>query len=267
MSMDHQQAGAYWNANAEAWTALSRAGYDVYRDHLNAPAFFDMLLDVSGRQGLDIGCGEGYNTRLMAEKGANVSAIDISEVFIAKAQQAEAAAPLGISYQVASALELPFEAETFDVAIATMSLMDIPDPGKAIKEVHRVLKSDGFFQFSIEHPCFATPHRKNLRDKNGRTYALEVGDYFREVEGDVQEWIFGTAPAALKEKYPKFKVPRFRFTLSQWLNFLIHAGFVIEALQEPRPSDETIAKIPSLQDAQVVAYFLHIRVRKPEVKL
>ena len=36
----------------------------------------------------------------------------------------------------------------------------------------------GFFQFSITHPCFDTPHRKNLHDETGYTYAIEVGDYF-----------------------------------------------------------------------------------------
>ena len=41
--MDHQQVGRLWNANADAWTKLARAGYDVYRDYLNTPAFFDML--------------------------------------------------------------------------------------------------------------------------------------------------------------------------------------------------------------------------------
>jgi len=40
--MNHEQAGRFWNANAEVWTRLARAGYDVYRDHLNTPAFFDL---------------------------------------------------------------------------------------------------------------------------------------------------------------------------------------------------------------------------------
>jgi trans-aconitate methyltransferase len=41
-------------------------GHDIYRDHLNTPAFFAMLPDVEGLAGLDIGCGEGHNTRLLA---------------------------------------------------------------------------------------------------------------------------------------------------------------------------------------------------------
>ena len=40
-------------------------------------------------------------------------------------------------------------------------------------------------------------------------------------------------------------------------------GFRLERVEEPRPSDETVALCPIIQDAQVVSYFLHVRVRKP----
>src|SRR5262245_60901487 len=85
--MDHQEAGRFWNANAGAWTKLARAGYDVYRDFLNTPAFFDLLPNVVGLVGLDIGCGEGHNTRLLARRGARVTAIDIAEDFVAWARR------------------------------------------------------------------------------------------------------------------------------------------------------------------------------------
>ena len=87
--MDHKEAGRYWNSNADAWTKLARAGYDVYRDYLNTPAFFEMLPDVNDLSGLDIGCGEGHNTRLLAKRGACMTAIDISEVFIGHARESE----------------------------------------------------------------------------------------------------------------------------------------------------------------------------------
>src|SRR5216117_3126139 len=106
--MDHNEAGRYWNESAESWTKLARAGYDVYRDHLNTPAFFAMLPSVEGLSGLDIGCGEGYNTRRLAKRGARMTAIDISEVFVAYAKQAETGQPLGIDYRVASAVHVPF---------------------------------------------------------------------------------------------------------------------------------------------------------------
>ena len=82
--MNDKEAGQYWNENAEAWTIIARAGFDIYRNYLNSPAFFQILPDVNGLYGIDIGCGEGYNTRLLSQKGAIVDAIDISEIFIKK---------------------------------------------------------------------------------------------------------------------------------------------------------------------------------------
>src|SRR5215831_10366104 len=119
--MNHEEVGRCWNANAHAWTALARAGYDVYRDHLNTPAFFELLPNVAGLAGLDIGCGEGHNTRLLAKRGARVTAIDIAEAFIAYAREAEAQEPLGIDYRVASAVALPFADTAFDFVTGFMS--------------------------------------------------------------------------------------------------------------------------------------------------
>lgn len=261
--MTENEAARYWNNNAEAWTTLARAGHDIYRNHLNTPAFFEILPDISGLTGLDIGCGEGYNTRLLARKGARMQALDVAEVFIRHAKAAEEQEPLGIEYCVGSATALPYADNAFDFAASFMCLMDVPSPEKAIREAFRVLKPGGFLQFSITHPCFGTPHRRNLRNFSGKTYAIEVGDYFKNIDGRIEEWIFGDAPAPLKGRFPKFRVPLFNRTLTQWIAAILQAGFVLEQLNEPCPGDETVKKYPALQDAQVVAYFLHFRCRKP----
>jgi SAM-dependent methyltransferase len=261
--MDERDTARHWDDNADAWTRLSRAGYDVYRDGLNTPAFFAMLPEVKGLAGLDIGCGEGHNSRLLARRGARVTAADISGVFLRHARDAQRRQPHAIRYLRASATALPLREAAFDFATAFMSLMDVADVARALAEVYRVLRPGGFLQGSIEHPCFATPHRRNLRTPEGRTYALEVGDYFRHLEGDIAEWTFSAAPAEVRAGVRPFRIPRFTRPVSEWLNLLIDTGFVLERCEEPRPSDEAVAAYPRLQDAQVVAYFLHVRVRKP----
>ncbi len=67
-----------------------------------------MLPPVSGLSGLDIGCGEGSNTRELARRGARMRAIDIAPTFIRHAIEAESAEPLGIAYLVADATDLQF---------------------------------------------------------------------------------------------------------------------------------------------------------------
>ncbi|PLP58940.1 hypothetical protein CYK37_13970 [Mesorhizobium loti] len=157
--MDEQEVARYWEGNAETWTRHVRTGYDVYRDALNTPAFLALLPVVHELSGLDIGCGEGENTRQLARQGARMQAVDIAPTFIRHANETEASEPLGISYQEASAIALPFTDAAFDFTTAFMSMMDIARPEMALAEAYRVLKPGGFFQFSILHPCFVPPWR------------------------------------------------------------------------------------------------------------
>ena len=69
-----------------AWTALTRGGYDVYRDLVNTPAFLAMLPPIEGLLCLDLGCGEGHNTRMLANQGARAVAVDISDSLIEAAK-------------------------------------------------------------------------------------------------------------------------------------------------------------------------------------
>lgn len=260
--MDDREVGRMWNKNAEVWTKLARAGYDVYRDHVNTPAFFATLPEVRGLHGLDIGCGEGHNTRLLAKRGAIMTAVDISETFIGQAQRAEADSSLEIQYQLASAHQLPFADQTFDFATSFMCLMDMPEPERAIREAFRVIKPGGFLQFSITHPCFQTPLWNWVRDENGNKLGVVCGEYFDHQDGKVDEWIFGAAPANMKQSLRKFRIPRFDRTLSEWLNALLDAGFQIERLVEPRADEKTAAECPAVADTRKVAYFLIVRCRK-----
>jgi len=261
--MDHKEVGRHWNSIASTWTAITRAGYDFYRDRFNTPAFLELLPDVRGLHGLDVGCGEGYNTRLLTRLGAIMSAIDISDVFVYHAAEVPSEGG-NIQYGVASAVDLPFVNATFDFATGFMSFMDIPEIEVVLSEIYRVLKPSGFVQFSISHPCFDTPHRKKLRSSDGLTYAYEVGDYFRNLNGEMLEFNKPNSRAA-KDGFPLMRIPRFTRILSQWINALVDAGLIIERMNEPRPTDEQVQDCPGLQDAQVVSYFLHIRARKPSV--
>ncbi len=260
--MDHRQAARYWEANALAWTRLARQGWDVYRDAVNTPAFLDLLPDVTGKRGLDVGCGEGHNTRLFAQRGAQMFAIDVAPTFVQFAAEEERTQPHSIRYAVSDAMELPFAAGTFDFATAVMSLMDVPDHARALQEIHRVLRAGGFLQFSIMHPCFSPPHRRLLRTEHGQAYAVEVGRYFERVDGRVDRWLFSAAPKAAKAGLPPFETPVFHRTLAEWLNAVIHAGFTLERVAEPKADDDTARRVPAVEDTRVVAYFLHVLCHK-----
>ncbi len=258
--MNHREAGRYWDGNAAAWTQLARKGYDVYRDAVNTPAFLDLLPNVNGLSGLDAGCGDGHNTRLIAHRGAAMTGIDVSPKFVELASQVES----DVRYAAASVVELPFATAQFDFVTSIMSLMDLPEQDLAFSEMFRVLRPGGFLQFSILHPCFNPPHRRLRRTSWPRKpYAVELGQYFERVDGQMSRWLFSTAPPEEKAGLKPFEIPIFHRTLSEWINGVTTAGFNIERMAEPRADAETARRVPAVADTRVVAYFLHLLCRKP----
>ena len=133
-----------WDDNAEQWVRHVRAGWDKLRETFNNPMFFAFAPELADRAVIDLGCGEGRNTREIAQRGARVMGIDVSRKMIAAAQAAEAREPLGISYHVASFSRLDCCAdESFDLALSTMALMDGPDfVGAARDDLLEVLQRD-----------------------------------------------------------------------------------------------------------------------------
>jgi SAM-dependent methyltransferase len=254
------RALALWEASAERWTRLVRDGCDVYRDTHNTPAFLAMLPPVAGLAGLDIGCGEGANTRELARRGARMLAIDGSATFLKYAQETESQNPLGIIYAYADAVALPFPDCRFDFATAFMSLMDVPDFAGALREAYRVLRPGGFLQFSILHPCFKTPQRRVLRDPDRNVLGIEIGGYF-DTSPRTERWIFEKAPA--EERVAPFEFVEFHHTLAEWLNALVGTGFVFEHLSEPCATEREARENPYIADTRVAPLFLHIRARKP----
>lgn len=261
--MDAKTVAAHWEANAETWTKYSRAGYDRYRDALNTPAFLAMLPEVKGLTGLDLGCGEGTNTRNVAELGAAMTGLDIAPTFLRHARETEASDPLGISFALGDGLTLPFGDGHFDFATAFMSMMDVADQQAVLREVRRVLKSGGFFQFSILHPCFVPPRRRNIRNEKGEPIAVEIADYFRETDGEIETWIFSSIPREERDTLTPFAIPRFHRTLTSWVEMIVSAGLAIEAFGEPMADEKTAAAEPTVADTRVAPIFLHIRARKP----
>ena len=261
-AMDERENRLHWEENAPDWVRLVRRGFDESRDLVNSPAFFAMLPDVRELRGLDLGCGEGHNTRALAARGPRLVALDVASAMVKATAEHERAEPRGISVVRGSGLELPFADGAFDFVVAFMSLMDMPRHDRVLAEVRRVLAPGGFFQFSMTHPCFQTPMWEWLIDDHGRRRALVCGDYFRELDGAVEEWTFGAALRAGENPRP-FRIPRFTHTLSMWLNMILDAGLVLERFVEPTVDDATLAAHPQMNDHRIIAYFLTARVRKP----
>lgn len=67
-----------WDAVADDWARIVRAGQDPHREQILDPAMLALLGDVAGLRVLDAGCGEGRFSRMLAERGARVVGVDVS---------------------------------------------------------------------------------------------------------------------------------------------------------------------------------------------
>jgi ubiquinone/menaquinone biosynthesis C-methylase UbiE len=117
--------------------------YPIYQRMLG------MTGDCSGMQVLEYGCGEGWITRDLAQRGAKVSAFDISAEAVHRTREVLAAAGLAEGNRIAQmgAERLDYADETFDMAIGFAILHHL-DLQLSIAELHRVLKPGGVAYFA-----------------------------------------------------------------------------------------------------------------------
>jgi ubiquinone/menaquinone biosynthesis C-methylase UbiE len=92
---------------------------------------------------LDVGCGTGVISLLFAERGDQVTGIDLSEGMIEEARRKADAQNLSIEFRRGDAEHLPFNDGSFDVVVSRHLLWTLPHPEIALKEWHRVLKMGG----------------------------------------------------------------------------------------------------------------------------
>jgi len=265
--MDNQLVEKFWDENVAEYVDALRKQRDLYRNLILAPAFYSMLGPVKGLHILDVACGEGDTSRQLAINGSKVVGIDLSSEMIKAAQEEEKQDPKGIQYLISSACNLSkIKDESFDGAVSTMAMMDIPNYHGALSEVYRVLQNGGFWQFSIHHPCTYMRKRKWVRDNKGQKEKLSIGGYFPVQENQskdiVEEWHFAGIPDEEKPNRRPMKVPTFFRTLSEYINPLIEIGFSIEAIQEPYADSETVKDHPRFKMTRQVPHFLIVRCRK-----
>jgi ubiquinone/menaquinone biosynthesis C-methylase UbiE len=257
-----------WNKASESWADFVRMGKDYYRDEMNNPAAFRMIGNVRNKRVLDLSCGEGSNTRILAKKGATIVGVDLSKEMIQLARQNEKKERLGIRYYVSDASDLKeLESECFDVVTCFMALMDIERYEEAISEVTRVLKKNGRFVFSITHPCFEFgdtvngeplaewKYEEGTEDTAERKAVhLEVRRYFGIVTCKVS-W-------NMKRLVKPFQTTSFHRTLTDYFRALHKSGFVVTRLDEPKPTAKGASKYPSLRKHMLIPHSIVIEAKR-----
>jgi len=244
-----------WDRAADPYAEGQAAGRDHYRYAFFGPAQLALCGEVRGLSILDVGCGNGYFARALAQRGARVTGIDISPRMIEHAKRQETANPLGIEYHVLDAAALPagFAPQSFDMVASCMALQDMPGIDKVFRGVHALLRPGCRFVASITHPCTDTPHRVWERDENGVKKWLCVDRYFERGSFEY-EWVGWERV---------FATEGFRAPLEDWFGWILDAGFRLRAFKEPRPSDDALRRHPDLEDAGRVPYYVFFDLVRP----
>lgn len=219
-----------WESIADWYAAKLAAGSPIHQW-----ARVVLLAELPGLHGqsvLDLGCGEGLVARAVAERGAHVTGVDLSERLLAHARRQEAARPLGVDYQRLDARTLlGLTDESFAGVVANLSINDMADLDQVLSAVHRVLRAGGWLVFTVPHPCFETPHASWATTPQGRPGRL-VNAYFDEVFWRSRN------PQGVR------RVGIWHRPIATYLNALVQHGFAIGRLAEPRPDAAVAALHP-----------------------
>ncbi|MGZ4765383.1 MAG: class I SAM-dependent methyltransferase [Ilumatobacteraceae bacterium] len=132
-----------WAFFASEWIARSEQHRDNAREGLLDDWMLQIVGDVAGLKVVDLGCGEGRFCRMLAERGAETLGVDLQATFITYAEARKGSREL---CEVGDIQHLDgVSCDSFDLAIAYITLVDVPDQRAAIAEAFRVLRPGGRF--------------------------------------------------------------------------------------------------------------------------
>lgn len=211
----------------EAYEALARRYSDIaetkaengYNEH---PAMRAQIGGVDGLRVLDAGCGPGFLTKYLLEKGAaEVAAFDVSPAMIERARERAGDRARLFVADMAKPLSL-LESGQFDLVVSSLAIDYVRDWSVPLAEFRRVLKPGGRLVASVQHPMgaykwFSPPS------------AFGVHLCKAKWKG------FGGKPVVVPDYYRSF---------GEIISPLLAAGFVLRALKETRPVPELEAINP-----------------------
>jgi SAM-dependent methyltransferase len=167
-----------------------------------------LLGDVNGRRVLDLGCGVGQAAVALARQGATAIAVDASNGMLEQARRLAERHEVRVEWHHGDLADLAFlRADSIDLVFSAFAVAEIGDVDRLFRQVHRVLHPNRAFVFSYEHPLALSGEGSYFGDEPVRV----------EREGE---------PVLLHQR-----------SVGDVFSALGRAGFRVDALVEPRPTD------------------------------
>lgn len=219
---------------------------------LEQPAMEKLLPQLQGKSVLDLGCGYGHNCMEFINRGANcVVGIDISEKMLDIARKENA--HKDIEYLNMSMTDTYKLGKKFDLIYSSLAFHYIEDFESLAKKMYDSLKNGGTLLFSQEHPIStATIDGKGHynRDENGKRISYTMSSY-NEIGIRHIKWFVDD-------------VIKYHRTMGNIITSLAKAGFIIDTVCEPLPSEEAIKIYPDIVKEYIKPCFLIVKARKSD---
>lgn len=126
---------------------------------------------TDGKYVLDIACGEGYGTKLLANTARYVTGIDIDEKTIIQAQKKYSTS--NIQFKVGDITNIPEKDKTFELIVCFETIEHIDNYEKALMELKRVLKHNGILLIS-------TPNKKTYSDNPNYINPYHKQEFYKD---------------------------------------------------------------------------------------
>lgn len=201
MSEDAIDTGALYDAHAARWLRREPSSLS---DFTGRPPVFELCGDVAGKDILDLGCGEGYCARELADRGArSILGVELSEQMVRLAEAQESQLGQGLRFRQGDVTALIEADASFDLVagVFVYNYLTLEQMRASFAEVHRVLRPGGYFVFAVPHPSFAF-----IRKQRERPFFFDVGEcsYFsgrdRQFQGEIHRRDGAALPVQMRHK-------------------------------------------------------------------
>ncbi len=221
---------------AGVWSATTDEG--PWNGLLERPALRSLIpSQLRSAAVLDAGCGAGAQCQWLAAEGARVTGIDLSPEMVAQARER---CGDEVEFSVADLGEpLDIEPGSFDGVTCSLALHYIEDWSVPLTSFAAALRSGGWAVISVDHP-FSPP-----------LPSQRSGYFDRELVSDT--WT--KANVTVTQRF-------WRRPLSESIQAFADAGFVVERIVEPQPTDDAVARFPELRSIVDVPWFIVYRLRR-----
>ena len=159
-----QEHKDFWDKNANRYDRFMRKDRAAYEE------MYELIRPVvKGKTVLELATGTGLIAKHIVTAAAHIEATDASGEMIAEAKRDSRSAKLHFSVQ--DMFRLPYADRSFDVVIVSNALHIVPQPEKALAEIHRVLKDDGV----LIAPTFT--HAENSFSGKVRAFFMKLAGF------------------------------------------------------------------------------------------